>query len=242
MKIFLAGCVFNEIIRHKPPFVLLTFYDLRKAKEERVRAILNSCEMFLLDSGAFTFLNSGKKVDFDEYLQEYINFINKYDIKYFFELDIDAIVGLEKVEQMRAKLELQTKKKCIPVWHKSRGVDYFVEMCKNYKYVSLGGIAAKEFKQKEHKTFTWFINTAHKYGAEIHGLGYTSLKNLNEGLYKFDSVDSTSWLGGGRFGQVYGFKDGKLQNIQSKTEFRVNAAKLREHNLIEWLKFVKSKR
>ena len=28
-----------------------------------------------------------------EYLQRYIDFINKYDVKYFFELDIDAVVG-----------------------------------------------------------------------------------------------------------------------------------------------------
>lgn len=35
-------------------------------------------------------------VNWDEYVEEYAEFIIKYDIKLFFELDIDAIVGLKK--------------------------------------------------------------------------------------------------------------------------------------------------
>ena len=55
------------------------------------------CKMFLLDSGAFTFMNSNKKnEDIKSYLDSYIDFINKYDIKYFFELDLIQLVGLKK--------------------------------------------------------------------------------------------------------------------------------------------------
>ena len=61
--------------------------------------------MFLLDSGAFTFMNNSKSVDFDLYLDKYIDFIIEKNIKYFFELDIDSIVGYKKVLQLRERLE-----------------------------------------------------------------------------------------------------------------------------------------
>ncbi|MDT1130365.1 hypothetical protein RNT16_11780 [Staphylococcus pseudintermedius] len=145
--------------------------------------------------------NSGSvKINFDRYVEEYATFINKYDIQYFFELDIDSVVGLEKVEQLRAKLESLTGKKCIPVFHKSRGKEYWFKMIQEYDYVALGGIAIKDFKKSEHKLFKWFIDTAHKANTKIHGLGYT-----NDSITKrnnFDSVDSTSWLGGSRFGNL----------------------------------------
>ncbi len=61
----------------------------------------------------------------------------------FFELDIDRIVGLEKVEEFRRRIESKTGKQSIPVWHSNRGWQYFVNMCKEYNYVSIGGIAKR---------------------------------------------------------------------------------------------------
>lgn len=121
MKIFLAGtCVKEEVLEnHKVDYILESFYTIKKWQIPYIK----KCKMFLLDSGAFTFMNGNKgKVDFNQYLNDYINFINKYDIKYFFELDIDSVVGYEKVKEMRTVLEKGTGKKCIPVWHKARGL------------------------------------------------------------------------------------------------------------------------
>ena len=111
MKVFIAGVSAlkkyqNELSNCK--YILESFYSI---KEWQI-PFIKKCEMFLLDSGAFTFMNSQKgKIDFDEYLTRYINFINKYDIKYFFELDVDSIVGYEKVKQLRKRLENETGKK-----------------------------------------------------------------------------------------------------------------------------------
>ena len=76
---------------------------------------------FLLDSGAFTFMNGRKYSDLDMYLEKYINFINENDVEKFFELDVDCIKGIDWVEKSRYKLEAETGKKCIPVWHVRRG-------------------------------------------------------------------------------------------------------------------------
>lgn len=85
---------------------------------------------FLLDSGAFTFMsNSDKTANWNEYVTRYAEFINQHKIDLFFELDIDSVVGLTEVERLRDKLETLTNKKCIPVWHKARGLDYWKKMC-----------------------------------------------------------------------------------------------------------------
>ncbi|EMB9406757.1 TPA: hypothetical protein I1496_001768 [Staphylococcus pseudintermedius] len=211
-RLFLASWTARPYLlaEAKPPYVLDSFHYFKKVSGKSERTIMNyvlsnDCKMFLLDSGAFTYMaeikNSGSvKINFDRYVEEYAAFINKYDIQYFFELDIDSVVGLEKVEQLRAKLESLTGKKCIPVFHKSRGKEYWFKMIQEYDYVALGGIAIKDFKKSEHKLFKWFIDTAHKANTKIHGLGYT-----NDSITKrnnFDSVDSTSWLGGSRFGNL----------------------------------------
>ena len=185
--------------------ILESFYYLRK--NTRLPWLIKTFKNFLLDSGAFTFLSSGKIVDFDAYTEEYAAFIRKWDVKNFFELDIDSIVGLKEVERLRTKLMDLTGRKPIPVWHKNRGKEYFVEMCKEYPYVAIGGIVTKEIPIRIYeKMFPWFIATAHKYGSKIHALGYTNIKGLY--TYKFDSVDSTSWVYGNRSGYLYIFDIG----------------------------------
>lgn len=201
--------------------------------------IIKNCDFFMLDSGAFTFMNNSKKdVNFDDYLTEYIEFINKHDIKYFFELDVDVIVGLEEVERLRKRLETETGKKCIPVWHRSRGKEKFIEMCKQYDYVAIGGIVTKEIKPFEHKYFKWFIDTAHSYGCKIHGLGFTNLKGLY--IYNFDSVDSTSWVSGGKFGTLYHFTGRDLKQVDTDNRKRrkdLSTDPINRHNYYEWVKF-----
>ena len=48
---------------------------------------------------------------------------------------------------MRKRLEAETKKKCIPVWHRSRGKENFIELCKQYDYVAIGGELSSEIEQ-----------------------------------------------------------------------------------------------
>jgi len=154
---------------------------------------------FLLDSGAFTFMQNTKaKLNWDEYVTRYANFINEHKIELFFELDIDSIVGIKEVERLRNKLETLTGKKCIPVWHKSRGKEYWIRMCKDYDYVAIGGIVSGEIKRKEYPFFTPLLNMAKERGAEVHGLGFTNLEGLTN--YPFYSVDSTAWIYGNRGG------------------------------------------
>ena len=205
-------------------------------KDPRVRKIMSCTSRLMLDSGAFTFLNGSKKtVDWDAYLREYAEFINKNDIKLFFELDIDPLVGYDRVKEMRNELEEMTQKQCIPVWHKSRGRDEFLNLCSQYPYVALGGIAIGEIKRSEHRFFPWFINEAHKRGAKVHGLGYTNTEGLHR--YRFDSVDSSTWLAGVRYGNISYFDGRVMKNLSRPKGMRANKSKAVLYCLHEWMKF-----
>ena len=86
---------------------LASFYYIKDEAE-----LIKKFNSFILDSGAFTYLNQSKtSLNWDKYIEDYASFINKYDVLYFFELDIDPIVGLKEVERLRAKLEVLTNKK-----------------------------------------------------------------------------------------------------------------------------------
>lgn len=217
--------------------ILESFYYLRK--NEEFMTLVKHFGSFLLDSGAFTFMSGSHKgaINWDEYVEEYAAFINRHDVKLFFELDIDSVVGLAETERLRAKLEMLTGKKPIPVWHKSRGKEYFIKMCQQYPYVAVGGIVTKEIPRNIYeKAFPWFISTAHKYGAKIHGLGYTTIANLHK--YHFDSVDSTAWLYGNRGGYLYKFnpRTGLMEQM-SKDGCRLKSREGAVNNFNEWVKF-----
>lgn len=219
-------------------YLLESFFYMRSKKDTDFSWCVNS-DKFLLDSGAFTFMSNSKvKADWDKYVEDYADFINKYNVKYFFELDVDSVAGLKKVEQIRERLESLTGKKPIPVWHLSRGKQYYEWMCKNYPYVAFGGIITDGLASKTlEKYFPWFISTAHKNGAKIHALGYTSIRLKG---FHFDSVDSSSWLVGNQVGKYFKF-DASKQEIRQVP--RPEGTKIRDYkelaayNFNEWVKF-----
>lgn len=232
---------FNKTIIQHRPYILESFYYC----DEDTERLLPYYGEFLLDSGAFTFCGTGKfnSRKFEEYIERYADFINRNNVKNFFELDVDSIVGYEKVKQYRTKLEKLTNKQCIPVWHISRGKEEFIRHCQEYSYVALGGyVAAMKANDPRQKAYVnlypWFIDMAHKNNAKIHGLGFTNLALLPK--YHFDSVDSTAWTTGNRFGFIYKFNGKTMVKIKAPSGMRIG--KPREaalFNYVEWIKFQK---
>lgn len=236
MKVFLASTgdrlALNEV--YQSPYILESFAYFKEQQKKQ----LQTAKMFLLDSGAFTFMNSQKdgKANFDSYLERYIQFINENDIKYFFELDIDVIVGYEKVKEYRRILERKTGKRCIPVWHKSRGLEDYKATAKDYDYMAIGGIVTREIKKSDYDVFIPLLKIAKANGCKVHGLGFTNTELLHK--YKFDSVDSTSWKSGARFATAYKFNGKTMQAVRYQDKRRIDDYNvLDSHNLREWIKF-----
>jgi hypothetical protein len=241
MKVFLAG---NDGYRkqrfdiHLRDLYLLESYHYI-TKQSWMYPLFKEFKGFLLDSGAFTYLTSlkNKKINWEKYVIDYGNFVKEHNIKYFFELDIDPIVGIKEVERLRKLLEQTAERKCIPVWHKSRGLEYWKQMVKDYNYIAIGGIVTQEIKRSEYAIFKPLLKIAELNNCKVHGLGFTNLKGME--IYRFYSVDSTSWLSGNKFGSVY-FFDGKTMKKQNKEAGqRVKANEVAIHNFKEWVKFSK---
>lgn len=224
----------GETVQFYKPFILESFYYV----EDWMKPYIRNWWNFLLDSGAFTFLqNAGTSVDWNDYLQRYADYINEMDIELFFELDIDSMIGLKKVEKLRDRLEELTNKKSIPVWHVSRGKKKWIEICKNYDYVAIGGIVAKEIQKKDFKVFHYLLKIAEENGAKVHGLGFTNVELLH--TYKFYSVDSTAWVYGNRGGFLYRFNGRIFDKINVPKGKRMKSKETAIHNFNEWLKFQK---
>ena len=219
------------------PYSLVSFYYI-----DKWQSALFKSDLFLLDSGAFTFLSNSKgNVDFEGYLSKYIAFIKENNIKYFFELDVDAIVGYPKVKEMRKRLETAVGRKCIPVWHRTRGLDEWKRLTEQYDYVAIGGFAIKDIKEREYKYITALLNIARKNNCKVHGLGFTSLRYIR--MFHFYSVDSTTWLSGSRYGNIYVFRHNNLKQHPHPKGKRLKSgeylAEMQLFNLSEWLKFQK---
>ena len=239
MKIFLAGSGYVNMWLDEN---FTNFYRLESyhyiSNQERKR--VTEYKDFILDSGAFTYLNGADgNINWDKYVENYAAFINKYSVKNFIELDIDPIVGIKEVERLRNKLEQLTNKKSIPVWHKSRGKDYWLKIVREYNYVAIGGVVTREIKPSEYKYFHWLLAEAKKQNCKVHGLGFTNLKGLEE--YDFYSVDSTSWLSGNRFGSIYKFNGKTLLKFDKPVGMRVKTNETAQNNFYEWVKFANHK-
>ncbi len=242
MRIFLASTYGGmtkaqktEVIKkYTPKYLLESFYKGENVCYETVNIVGN--QNFLLDSGAFSYMN-GKhitKSNMDKYVKKYISFINQYDVKYFFEMDVDSIFGLETVEQWRKQIETQTGKKCIPVWHKQRGVEYWKNMCREYDYIAIGGLVLGAKKQ-EYPFYKKLVEYAALRDIKVHGLGFTKTKLLKE--YPFYSVDSSTWsIGAVRGKQKHTFQNGTIvaKEIDTKGK-KLDMYKLCAYNFSQWV-------
>ena len=105
MKLYLAGSGWIFLWDNKK------FYNFNRLEsfgyiDKKEFPLIKLYNNFILDSGAFTYLNNSKEsIDWEKYIDSYANFIVKYNVDKFIELDIDSVVGLKEVERLRNQLE-----------------------------------------------------------------------------------------------------------------------------------------
>lgn len=110
-------------------------------------------------------------------------------------------------------------------------------MCHEYDYIAIGGIVTKEIPRSQFQIFSPLLKYAHEHGCKVHGLGLTNFDALKK--YRFDSVDSTAWLSGWRFGKLYRFRNGKMEQYKPQGKRVYAGNELNQRNLNEWCKFQK---
>lgn len=183
----------------KMKYNLMSYFYIRR-QTELAEFIRDNSEEIMIDSGAHTFRH-GEKVDFEEYTRQYAEFIRKFDrpnVVGYFEMDVDNVIGYDKVLELRKILEEVTDK-IIPVWHQNRGIDDFKKMCQQYsgRVVAITGFANVEIKDEQ---YIMFLKYARKYNCRLHCLGMTRKKVLDK--VPFDYVDSSSWVQSSLYGRI----------------------------------------
>lgn len=242
MNVYLAGTSPKYLKGLKEPAYILESFAYMKKHEKHVPSLLQN--NFMLDSGAFTFMgNKTKKIDWHEYTKEYVRFINENNIKLFFELDIYSVIGTKKTEELRELIESGTNKKSIPVWHIFLGIDYYKRMVDRYDYIAIGASGRHDSKwtRTNPEKLNALVQYAKKRKTKVHGLGYTVLKQLEK--IPFHSVDSTTWLNAGKYGEFQIFKNNSIKKLQAKNigkkTIREAAEEMQQHNFNQWIKFQK---
>lgn len=246
MKVYLASThVGMTVANHKafieqgkPKYILNTFFQ----GEGKCKQIIDEIGIdgFLLDSGAFSFMSGAEctQQTIIEYTERYIDFIKRYQVKRYFEIDVDTIFGIEFVEQLRKKMERETGIPSIPVWHKGRGVDYFKRMVAEYDYIAIGGLVF-HVKKSELPLIKKMATYAKNKGVKCHGLGFTKTRELAE--WDWYSVDSSSWTtAAGKGGQMHTFNPNTGQIEQHAINGNGKKIKLSDlvlHNGLEWCKY-----
>lgn len=237
MKVFLAGSGLTNVWQDNEFynfFRLQTFFHISDFEANNIHLYKD----FLLDSGAFSFFGNAK-VDIHSYIDKYIDFINKYDIKKYFELDLYTLpeFGIKKTEEIRNYIELKTGKQSIPVFHKILGMEYYKNLCENYKYIAIGasGQHDSRWTRTNPELLKKMVLYANQKNVKVHGLGYTKIEMLKK--IPFYSVDSTSWLSGNRFGSIYIFNGNGFIKKNKPNGMRVKTHMTAKNNFYEWIKF-----
>ena len=222
----------------KMKYNLMSYYYIRK-KFDLAETIRKNSQEILIDSGAHSF-QKGKKVDWVEFTKEYAEFIKKFDkpnVIGYFEMDVDNIIGYDKVLELRKILE-NVSNKIIPVWHKNRGIEEYKKMCKEYagKVIAITGFKNEDIKDEQ---YLMFLKYAKKYNCKVHCLGMTRKKVLDK--VPFDYVDSSSWKQSGIYGRIDG--KGKVTKEFSKIKREVvflenykTGMKMQEYYYNKWRK------
>jgi hypothetical protein len=218
---------------------LMSYYYIRSKNQNFAKKMRDNSETIIIDSGAHSF-QKGKAVDWVEYTKEYANFIKEFDrpnVVGYFEMDVDNIIGYDKVLELRKILE-SVSNKIIPVWHKNRGLENFKQMCKDYegKVVAITGFKNEDIKDEQ---YLMFLKYAKKYNCKVHCLGMTRKKILD--IVPFDYVDSSSWLQNTIYGRTLdGRKLPKMKGKEDrKNQYQYNylqGMKMQEHYHKKWRK------
>lgn len=240
MRIYLASQPHDlrYLIKNNTPYVLISYYYFKsKRTQEEWAPYFSRFKDVIIDSGAFSMMRDKKKAfDLDKYVQDYIKFIKKYQFEHYIELDIDSVVGYERVKQYREKLESGIGWKSIPVWHINRGKEGWLELLKDYNYIAMGGFLTDGVKTKDYGLLDWFLHTAKKNGVKVHGLAYTNTKTLKR--VPFYSVDSTTWRLGGAWKYICKFEKNRIQIYRFEMRKpKLSNAQLVDFNCQEWTKF-----
>lgn len=146
----------------------------------------------IVDSGAFTAWNIGKTIE----MEDYCRFLKSIShLKPFNAVQLDVFGNPEKTYLNFLKMK-EMGFDVMPVFTRGDTLARLEEFYTHTDYIMFGGIVTGG---KNKNYVKWFLNQ--NKGRKCHWLGFVNMPFIK--AYKPESVDSSSWCGTGRFGQLF---------------------------------------
>jgi len=236
MKLYFAGGENNTweeaINKAKATKSLYSYFYLDKNnKKDLVQKYIEVKKNIFLDSGGYSAKTQGVDIN----ISEYADFILKYKDKITTYANLDVIGNAEATMKNQRYLESRGLNP-LPVFHYGEKKEVLEQLCKEYKYIAIGGLVPIA-RQKE-KLFNFLSEcfSITKDKVKVHGFGMTGVETLKK--YPFYSVDSTSWLGGSMRAEIYTFNKRWLARVINNAEqwmiFEKYITNLWKYRGIEW--------
>ena len=146
----------------------------------------------IVDSGAFTAWNTGKIIKLDEYCK-FLDSIEK--LKPFHAVQLDVFGNPE--ESWKNFLTMKSRGyDVMPVFTRGENLVMLENMYKETEYIMFGGVVTGRSNKNYVK---WFQER--NGSRKVHWLGFVNMDFIKK--YKPTSVDSSSWCGAARFGNLF---------------------------------------
>ena len=199
--------------------ILYSFYYIHQMKKERFIARMQAAYpdvSWFLDSGAFTYAvfskaDPGRLMPVHEYKRLYFNYIDEFGFPYdrITELDIEfelPVCTMELIDGWREEMLTRWPDLNItPVWHSWRTWERWTHYCRDKRIKTLA-IGRSSGDAGMHRRL---LMEARRWGKPVHGFAMTRI-NSELKLVPMDSVDSTSWVMGQKYGTTYIFRANKF--------------------------------
>ena len=211
---------------------------------------------FLIDSGAYTYMNDPKYMDatieeWEKHIQRYLNWAKKHKDMIFAiaNLDLENILGEEVVRDWNERyfepFMIETGIPVCFIWHSSNGEDGWERYCKRYPYVGMSWVSDEDGQSIDFNIGLNMLKVAEKYNTVVHGMGMTRTSLLTK--LSFYTTDSTTWLVGLQYGEINFWNGQKMQRLKKdkwKTsyldvicdKFGLDSQLLLDENLEEMIK------
>lgn len=160
----------------------------------------------MIDSGAFTFWNSGQSMTPEQWLREFARFFPYGDEIIGLDVIFDGPGSLANYKALREQWP-----NIIPTYHVGEDMGILDEYASMTKRIAIGGLVNNTDANRE----TYVSKAFHKYRdtLQIHGFGVTTQKHMER--FPFFSVDSTTWSNSKRYGETHYLRDGKKVMVRS---------------------------
>lgn len=176
----------------------------------------------LLDSGAFSAVNSGSEVNLDAYIQFCKRagpFVDTYAA-------LDVIWDEHGTRRNLERMESEGLEP-LPTFHLGSSEKALRSLAETHDYIAIGGVAKAGRSRVKWLDWVWSILHKHHWPIRVHGWGATSTTVLER--YPWYSVDSATWKVGWMYGHSHlnegrAFKERKREQLPKHLSTRGHGA------------------